>query len=82
MHDEGRSGRPSVVNDKLVEKVNNKIRENWRFTISELSTCFPQISRTLLYEIVAETLQYHKVCARWVPKMLTDKHKNSAGHQP
>ncbi|GBN08951.1 hypothetical protein AVEN_87341-1 [Araneus ventricosus] len=28
VHDEARSGRPSVVNDGLVAKVNEKIREN------------------------------------------------------
>ncbi|GBM87857.1 hypothetical protein AVEN_182879-1 [Araneus ventricosus] len=33
VHDEARSGRPSVVNDGLVAKVNEKIRENSRFTI-------------------------------------------------
>ncbi|GBO40353.1 hypothetical protein AVEN_201482-1 [Araneus ventricosus] len=33
VHDEARSGRPSVVNDGLVAKVNEKIRENRRFTI-------------------------------------------------
>ncbi|GBM20967.1 hypothetical protein AVEN_253751-1 [Araneus ventricosus] len=36
VHDEARSGRPSVVNDGLVAKVNEKIRENRRFTIRML----------------------------------------------
>lgn len=75
MHDENRSGHTSVMHDDLVEKVNNKIRENWQFPISELSMCFLQISHILLYETVSERLHYHKVCARWIPKMLTDKHK-------
>jgi hypothetical protein len=56
----------------LLEKVNNKICENCQFTISELSMCFPQISLTLLYETVAESLYYKEVCARWVPEMLMD----------
>ena len=76
MHNEDRSGRPPFVNDDLVGRVNNKIRYNQRFTISELWTCFPQISLTLLYESLAERLQYHKVCARWMPKMLTDEQRN------
>jgi len=29
----------------------------------------------VLYEIVTKELGYHKFCARWVPKMLTDVHK-------
>ena len=28
VHDEERSGRPSVVNEDLVQKVNEKVREN------------------------------------------------------
>jgi len=62
VHDEYRSGCSSTVNDDLVDKGNNKIGENCQFVISELSTCFPQISRTLLCEIVAERLHYHTVC--------------------
>ncbi|GBN89067.1 hypothetical protein AVEN_72357-1 [Araneus ventricosus] len=48
VHDEARSGRPSVVNDGLVAKVNEKIRENSRFTIRMLCDEFPQISKTVL----------------------------------
>jgi hypothetical protein len=77
MHDD-HSGRPSVMNDNLVEKLNNKINENQRFTVSELWACFPLISHTLLYEIVAERLQYHEICARWVPTVLPDEQKRAA----
>ncbi|GBN09142.1 hypothetical protein AVEN_170719-1 [Araneus ventricosus] len=73
--DEARSGRPSVVNDGLVAKVNEKIRENRRFTIRMLFDEFPQISKTVLYEIVTNRLNYRKLCSRWVPKMLTDVHR-------
>lgn len=75
VHDEEKSGRPSIVTDELVAKVDDNIRENRRFTITELSLCFPQVSRTLLFEIVTQKLGYHKFCARWVPKLLTDHHK-------
>jgi hypothetical protein len=37
VHDEDRSGCPSIVNDDLVDKGNNKIGENCWFIISELS---------------------------------------------
>ena len=54
VHDETRSGRPSLVNDDLVRKVNERVRDDRRFTISDLSLHFPQISRTLLfYDIVS-----------------------------
>ena len=53
VHDEARSGRPSLVNDDLVPKVNESVRDDRRFTISDLSLHFPQISRTLLYDFVS-----------------------------
>ncbi|GBN93094.1 hypothetical protein AVEN_52223-1 [Araneus ventricosus] len=60
VHDEARSGRPFVVNDDLVAKVNKKIRENNRFTIKMLCDEFPKISRTVVHEIVTNRLNYHK----------------------
>jgi len=53
VHDEARGGRPSLVNDDLVRKVNDRVRDDRHFTISDLSLHFPQISRTLLYDIVS-----------------------------
>jgi len=41
------------VNDDLVRKVNERVRDDRRFTISDVSLHFPQISRTLLYTIVS-----------------------------
>jgi len=56
VYDEARSGRPSLVNDDLVRKVNERVCDDRRFTISDLSLHFPQISRTLLYGIVSSHL--------------------------
>ena len=56
MHDEARSGRPSLVNDDLVRKVNEGVRDDRRCTISDLSLHFPQISKTLLYDLVGSHL--------------------------
>ncbi|GFX59762.1 HTH_48 domain-containing protein [Trichonephila clavipes] len=77
VHDEEKSGSPSIVSDKLLAKVDEKIRENHHFTIKELSLSFPQVSLTLLFEIVTQKLGYCKFCARWVPKLCdyTDHHK-------
>ncbi|KAJ4426903.1 hypothetical protein ANN_26702 [Periplaneta americana] len=75
VHDEERSGRPSLINDDRVELVRQCIMENRRFTITELSSHFPQISRSLLHEIVTKHLLFKKVCAWWVPKNLTPEHK-------
>jgi len=56
VHDEARSGSPSLVNDDLVRKANERVRDDRRFTISDLSLHFAQISRTLLYDIVSSHL--------------------------
>ena len=60
VHDEARSGRPSLVNDDLVRKVNVRVRDDSRFTISDLSLHFPQISRALDYDIVSSHLSYRR----------------------
>jgi len=77
VHDEVRSGRPSLVNDDLVRKVNERVHDDRHFTISDLSLHFPHISRTLFYNNVSSHLGYRKVCERRVPKMLTEEHKSS-----
>lgn len=58
VHDEKRSGRPSIITDDLVELVWEHIMENRRVTITELSSHVPQISRFLLHEIVTEHLLF------------------------
>ena len=58
VHDEARTGRPSLVNDYSVRKVNERVRDDRRFTISDLSLHFPQISKTVLYDIVSSHLGY------------------------
>ena len=70
VHDDPRGGRPSVVNKDLARAV----EQNKRF-ISSLSLHFPQISRSRPHEIVSDKLEFRKLCARWVPKMLTEEHK-------
>ena len=60
MPDEAQSGRPSLVNDDLVRKVNERVCDDRCFTISDLSLHFPQISRTLLYDIVSSHLAYRR----------------------
>jgi hypothetical protein len=60
------------VSNDLVQSVDQKICERWRFTISEPSCEFPH---TVLYEIITVGLGYDKFCARWVPKMLTGVHR-------
>ena len=86
VHDEARSGRPSLVNDDLVRNINERESDNRRFTISHLSLHFPQISRTLLCDIVHSRLDwltllaaafYGEVLQKLVPRY--DKCLNNGG---
>ena len=75
IYDAERSGRLSVITEALKQKVHHIIRENRHFTITEVYEQCPEGSRKVMYEIVTGHLQYRKICARWVPRMLTDTHK-------
>ena len=87
MHDEARSGRPSLLNDDLVRKVNERVHDDRRFTIFDLSLHFPQISSTLFYDIVSSHLDrrrthsirrvYKKNIQELVPRY--DKYLNNGG---
>ena len=61
VYDAERSGRPSVITDALKQKVNRIIRDNRHFTISEVYEQCPEVSRTVVYEIVTEHSQYRKI---------------------
>ena len=71
IHDAERSGRPSLITDALKQKVNRIIRENRHFTNSEVYEQYPEVSRTVVYEIVTEHLQYRKICVRLLARRLS-----------
>ena len=44
-------------------------------TIRELHHIIPEMCKTTTHAAMTEKLGYRKLCALWVPKMLTDDHK-------
>ena len=60
---------------RIEAKVNRIIRENRHFTIREVYEKCPEVFRTIVYEIITEYLQYRKICAHWLPRILRDAHK-------
>lgn len=74
VHDEQRSGRPSV-SDETIAKVEAEMLKDRRVTVRELCEMIPDVSKTTIHKILTDDLGYAKVCARWVPKMLTEDHK-------
>jgi hypothetical protein len=81
VHDDTRSGRSSVVHEDLVRAMEEKNQDNRRFTISSLSLCFPQISRSLVHKIVSHKLRFRKLCSRWVPKLLRGRTQTETAGQ-
>jgi transposase len=45
IHDEQRTGRPSLINVDLVQKVEENIHADRRVTISELHEMIPEVSK-------------------------------------
>ncbi len=74
VHDNSRSSRQSVISEELVDTVNELTREDHRIQVREVHARFPAISLGTIYEMIRNCLGFKKLCARWVPKMLTDNH--------
>lgn len=65
-----RSGRPKTGRtDELKMKVDQKIQENRRITQRQLAQQLG-ISQATVHRIIQD-LQYRRICAKWVPKLLT-----------
>ncbi|UYV81057.1 hypothetical protein LAZ67_19002676 [Cordylochernes scorpioides] len=74
VHDEPRAVLPSV-SDETIAKVEAAMLEDRRVTVRKLCDLVPDVSKTTIDKISREHLGYSKVCAIWVPKMLTEDHK-------
>ena len=74
VEDEPRSGRPCTSSGAdQVNRVDALIRQDRRYKVRDLALEL-DISKSVVHEIV-QKLGYRKVSARWVPKQLTDVHK-------
>ena len=73
VHDEDGQERHSIVTEELLQKSRQMLA--WKTSFHGIRTSpeeFPQTSRTTFCRNVIDRLGYHKFCARWVPKQLTD----------
>ena len=67
--------RTSITGENS-DRVDALIRENRRITVRELSGII-NISDGSVKTIIKQHLQYSKVCAQWIPRLLTDEHKST-----
>jgi transposase len=50
VHDEQRSGRPSLISDDLLQETEGEIRANRRVTIGDLHYIIPEVSKTTILD--------------------------------
>jgi len=70
-----RRPRTSITGENS-DRVDALIREKRRITVRELSRIL-NISDGSVKTFIKQYLQYLKVCARWIPRLLTDEHKST-----
>jgi histone-lysine N-methyltransferase SETMAR len=77
VHDKERSRHPSLITEDLKKEVEKQIQQDRRLTLDQLHDKFSRISRSLFHEILSKHFGYKKICARWVPRMLSDNHRKN-----
>ena len=70
MMDEQRSGRPTSITSQKVQEIKELLDKDRRITVREVS---PQVGT--VHTIIHETLNMRSLCARWIPKMLSECRK-------
>jgi len=64
-----------LISDEILQETEGEILASRSVTIRELHHIITEVSMNKIHEAVTEKLGHRKLCARWVPKMLTDDHK-------
>jgi len=73
--DEERSGRPATSRtEENIAKVRHIVRENRRLTVGSIAEQV-NIDRETVRKILTEDFDLRKVCAKMVPKELTEEQK-------
>ncbi|UYV63272.1 hypothetical protein LAZ67_2003605, partial [Cordylochernes scorpioides] len=79
VHDDERSGRPVTATDNAaVAAVRNVVEVDRRVTIDEIMIRLPpgiEIERSPIGKFMSDILNFLKVCARWVPRLHLENHK-------
>ena len=74
--DKPRSCTPSSAHSSAnIDQADALIKKNRRITINELAESLGVSAGSAVK--LMDTLRYSKVCARWVPRQLTEAHKQS-----
>lgn len=75
--DEPRSGRPkTATTEEVIEKVHGIVLADRRVKVREIAEIVG-ISKDSVHRILTEELGMKKLCARWVPRLLTPEQKHN-----
>ncbi len=70
VYDESHSDNLSVIMEEIVNTIESRIWKDHRVKISALCAHFPQVSHGTLFDIVKNCLDYGKLYARWMPRVI------------
>jgi len=77
VEDDPRSGRPSTSKiDEHVSRVSNLLNTDRRMSVRMIADTL-NIPKTSVHDIIRNNLHMRKVCAKFVPKLLSNDHKNN-----
>ena len=67
-----KKGRPTEISSAVIQNVSELIRTDRRQTVREISSIMG-ISKSAVQRILVDDLSMSRVCARWVPRLLTNE---------
>ena len=77
LKDNAKSGRPKTSSSKVnVEKIKEILMKDGRYTMRQIA-CLVGISLARTHHIVKHVLKMKKICARWIPHILTNEQKQT-----
>lgn len=69
-----KKGRPVGISDAVIQRVSDVIKADRRQTVRELAGLIG-ISKSSVQRIMSEELGMSRVCARWVPRLLSEEQR-------
>jgi len=76
LEDDPREGRPKSATPEIIEQVHDTVLDDWRMKVREIAKTIG-ISKKRVGYILHDELDMKKLCARWVPRLLTADQKRT-----
>ena len=76
LKDAGRPGRPATKTKRNIQKINDFLKKDSRYTLKDLAR-FTNMSLSQVHNILKKHLKLKKINARWIPHLLTDEQKRT-----